>query len=167
MNRYLYRLISAVTILTLAALACNVPDEWVEIIRRLPTLTPTPAPLTLYVATTGNDSNDCLSAATACLTLYGANRKSTPGSTINIGPGAFTETYTSPGFQHDLTLVGAGRDLTVINSSNYGVVVHVTRPAHVTVRALAIGHAGGDYQIGVDMVAGSSVTLQDCRVRNN
>jgi hypothetical protein len=32
MNRYLYRLISAITALTLAALACNVPDEWVEII---------------------------------------------------------------------------------------------------------------------------------------
>jgi hypothetical protein len=167
MNHYLYRLISAITALALAALACTVPDEIVEAIRRLPTITPTPAPLTLYVATTGNDSNDCLSEATACLTLYGANRKSTPGSTINIGPGEFTETYTSPGFRHNLILQGAGRDLTTINSSNYNVVVHVTRPADVTIRDLAIGHGGGDSSTGVQMVEGSNVTLIDCIVRNN
>jgi Putative metal-binding motif/Right handed beta helix region len=148
--------------LSILLAACTLPTP-------TPTATPATAPLTLYVATTGNDSNDCLSEATACLTVYGANRKSTPGSTINIGAGVFTEAYTSAGFQHDLTLQGAGRDLTVLNSDTNNVVVHVTRPAHITIRALTVGHGGGTYpmHIGVDMVAGSSVTLQDCRVRNN
>ena len=37
-----------------------------------------------FVATTGNDGNDCLSLATACLTIQAAIDKASVGDTVNV-----------------------------------------------------------------------------------
>lgn len=42
-----------------------------------------------YVSTIGNDSNDCLSTLTACLTLQAAINKASAGDTINVEPGIY------------------------------------------------------------------------------
>jgi parallel beta helix pectate lyase-like protein/thrombospondin type 3 repeat protein len=42
-----------------------------------------------YVSMTGNDENDCLSPATACLTLQAAINKASSGDTINVEAGIY------------------------------------------------------------------------------
>jgi hypothetical protein len=42
-----------------------------------------------YVSTTGNDANDCLSPATACLTLQAAINKASSGDTVNVEAGTY------------------------------------------------------------------------------
>ena len=44
----------------------------------------------LYVATSGNDSNDCLAPATACQTINGAISKASAGDTVRVAVGTFT-----------------------------------------------------------------------------
>ena len=61
------------------------------------TVSETTANITLYVATTGNDTNDCLTAPTACLTIQAAVNK-VPRFikhqvTINVGAGNFAAFY--------------------------------------------------------------------------
>ena len=43
-----------------------------------------------YVATTGNDGNDCLSPATACATINSAIGRASSGDTINVATGTYT-----------------------------------------------------------------------------
>jgi hypothetical protein len=78
---FFYRNMSLRVTLCLAMFlsACNLP------------ITPTPIlddPIRVfeyYVSTSGNDTNDCLSEATACRNVYTALTKSTPFGTIRIG----------------------------------------------------------------------------------
>ena len=133
------RLRHHLAILLLVALglqACTLPGG----------VTPTPifgepplGPLTLYVSTSGDDSNDCRSEAEACRTVYNAMRVSTPGSTIRIGPGEFTRNgaLNSP---HSVVLQGAGIDRTTL--SNSGDVLQFGQPGSYTVRDMTV--SGGE-----------------------
>ena len=162
-----YRYVLALIALLFAALACDVPDSWVDVLRRLPTLTPTPtlAPLVLFVATTGNDSNDCLSAAHACLTVSAALGKATPGSTINIGRGTFN--WYGPLLPaHDVLLQGAGVAMTTLTSDS-GDVIQLVHPAHVTIRGMTIAGAGGTMDgNGVEVRSGAVLSMRNCRIHN-
>jgi hypothetical protein len=65
-------------------LACSLP----------PLVTPIPpvsSPHDVYVAADGDDTHDCLTAATACLTVTGGVGRAVAGSTVHIGAGRFTE----------------------------------------------------------------------------
>jgi parallel beta-helix repeat protein len=75
-----------------------------------------------YVATTGNDGNDCLSPATACLTVQAAIDKASSDDTIHVANGTYTATslasivITTDG----LSLVGQSRDGTIIDGGTWG-----------------------------------------------
>jgi hypothetical protein len=141
------------------------------------TTTPTPelgAPVTsppsidLYVAISGNDDNDCLSETTACLSIAVAMRKSTPGSTIHIGPGEFHNFYQLEP-PHSLNLYGAGRDLTVLISDRSAANIIMDSPVAIHISDLTIGltriDSGGT---GLDVRNSfAQVTLENCLIRES
>ena len=60
-----------------------------------------------YVATTGDDNNDCLSPSTACATINGAIGKASDGDTINVATGTYTSTSSFVvNINKDITLSG-------------------------------------------------------------
>jgi parallel beta-helix repeat protein len=80
------------------------------------------SPSTWYVATTGNDGNDCLSPSTACLTIQGAIDKASSDDSIQIADGTYTASslasivITTDG----LSLIGQSRDATIIAGGAWG-----------------------------------------------
>ena len=69
-----------------------------------------------FVATTGNDANDCLSSGTACLTIQAAITKASIGDTINVAAGTtYAESLT---INKALILQGAGRDVTTVTGTH-------------------------------------------------
>ena len=65
-----------------------------------------PAATTYYVATTGSDLNDCLTAGTACEHIQATIDRSGSGDTINIAAGTYFETLEIQ--DKSLTLTGQG-----------------------------------------------------------
>jgi hypothetical protein len=61
----------------------------------------------LYVATTGNDSNDCRSPATACRTIQAAIDKAVDYDAINVAPGSYAAAIHIFERQN-LTIAGSG-----------------------------------------------------------
>lgn len=98
-----------------------------------------------FVATTGNDLNDCLSLATACLTLQAAINKASSGDTINVAAG----TYSVVG------VVGVNKTLT-INGAQAGV------DARGRVAAESILQNSGGLVVSAD-----NVTIDGFTVQNN
>jgi LPXTG-site transpeptidase (sortase) family protein len=68
--------------------------------------------VTFYVSPSGNDSNDCLTSATACLTVQAAINKAGTDDIVSVAAGTYNE---SPRINKNLILQGAGRDVTFIN----------------------------------------------------
>lgn len=119
--------------------------------------------LDLYVSTTGNDSNDCLSEATACLTVHSAIGKSTPFSTIHIGPGEFHRNG-SLNPRHELTFIGAGVDQTTLvgDSSDTFQLIYGSQYA---IREMTV--AGTDRMTtgnAIEVREGVRLTLENCRL---
>src|SRR5439155_1751260 len=54
-----------------------------------PSPTATPSGPSLYIATTGSDTNLCTQAA-PCKTFTRANALATPGTTVHVAPGSYT-----------------------------------------------------------------------------
>jgi hypothetical protein len=80
-----------------------------------------PAPsyaATYYVSPSGNDANDCLSPATACLTITAAIAKASSGDTISIAAGTYVEGVNIN--KNNLTITGAGATSTIISGPKTG-----------------------------------------------
>ncbi len=82
-----------------------------------------------YVSNTGNDGNDCLSPATACLTIQAAVIKASSGDTINVASGTYS--VVGANLNKALTLSGAqtgvdardgrpGAQESIISGSGFG-----------------------------------------------
>lgn len=88
--------------------------------------------LTIYVATTGDDSNDGLTAATPLRTVQGAlNKVSTSYNlgehtvTISVAEGTYTESVALPKYQASIGLIkiiGTGVDKTVVGGAGSGAM---------------------------------------------
>jgi hypothetical protein len=179
-----------VVVLISSMVACVVPDEWIDALSRLPTPTPTIAPPstgTQYVYKTGNDSNDCATPDTACLTVNMATYKAPPGALILIGPGIYPEvdfTRVDPVLHttsecldcgvvidKDLTLRGegsSGSPTAVLSGSAGRIAVAVRKPVQVVLENVEISGGSGGLGWGLDTgSSGSNVTLRNSVVRDN
>jgi hypothetical protein len=143
-----------------SVLACNISPFW-------PAPPVSDAPYDVYVATLGNDANDCRTATLACLTLTEAIRKSVAGGTIIMGAGTFNEAHFVL-IEMPLTIQGAGQTSTILSSSSDGVIAVRGRAGQVIINDLtAIGNTTTDGApvIGVDR--GGTLTLQRVSVNDN
>ncbi len=134
--RNLHLVVGCVIIL-LSSAACVLPI----------TIPPLPTPFNVYVTTTGNDSNNCRSQASACRTVTAAIGKAVTESHILIGPGTFSSANEVI-VDKFITISGAGASQTTLSRTNTaGPVLGPSGPVVVTVSDLTI--SGG--QTGVDL----------------
>jgi hypothetical protein len=135
----------------------------------LPTATTTTV---FYVRSGGNDSHDCLSVSTACLTLMAAVGKATPGSTVDIGAGTFAVS-SSIVVDKNLVLRGAGQTASILSPllpfppGNSVLVLHAEdRIQDLTVTGMQGAHS---VAIAVDNHGGTTanIVLERVTVRDN
>ena len=88
--------------------------------------------VTFFVATTGNDSNDCLSSGSACLTINAAISKAINGDTVSVAAGTYAETVS---IDKALTLQGVGATSIIQASSGHTVEVSAS---DITIDSLKI-----------------------------
>lgn len=130
----------------------------------------TSAAADFYVATNGDDANDCLSGATPCLTIAAAMDKAVtdPASshdTVYIAAGTYNENLA---INADFDLVGAGSGLTIIDGGGSDRVVAVGSSRTVAIQDLTMQNGattlhGG----GIVNSSGSSLTITNSIVHNN
>ncbi len=115
----------------------------------LPDYTPTPpGPAAWQVAPDGNDSNDCHTRTTACLTVNGALAKAASGDTIDIAAGTYVNHAEAPQvaspvvIDKSINLVGAGSDATVLDGGGITTVVLVYGPVVATLRDMTLTNGG-------------------------
>jgi len=122
----------------------------------------TPTNTAWYVdAATGSDSNDCLSAATACLTVGEAVARASDDDVIEIAAGVYEENLE---INRALQLVGTGKDETFLDGGDAGRVISAASN-DVTLNGLTIRHGrvsnldgGGIYNLGTLVLQGVRVT---------
>jgi len=121
----------------------------------------------LFVSTTGNDANNCLSPPMACLTIQAAVNKSANGDFINIAPG----TFFGPLIIHDrsnLRFAGAGPSTVITHPGPVvpgDVVVEINTSRLIEFRDIRLtGHALSD---GFRVFYSTSVTFTGCTVDSN
>jgi hypothetical protein len=151
MNRKIDVLLATTALLALAASACSRPEP-------TPTPAPTPAePAIWVVSPDGSDENDCLSTASACLTVNGAIYRAAAGDTIRILVGTYVNgphSWAAPGspaipilIDKPLTLIGTGTGTTILDGGGVTTVVVIQGEAgEVSMRDLAVtngGYGGG------------------------
>ena len=99
-------------------------------------------PWTWFVATDGDDGNDCLTTTTACLTISEAVSRAAAGDRVNVARGLYPEHLV---LGVDLTLAGEFRKGTVIDGGGSGVVIDISPATTVILSYLEItgGASGG------------------------
>ena len=120
------------------------------------------AAATLFVAPTGNDSNSCLTAASACHTIAAAMIKATSGDSISIAAGTYTENLT---VTKELAFSGAGPNATIIDGRSTGTVITIGR-VNTTITGVTVqnGNAGGR---GGGIINDGTLALANSAVTNN
>jgi hypothetical protein len=122
------------------------------------TLTPSPSPFptlspalenTLFVdATNGSDVNACNQPELPCASIGAALAKAASGSTINVGYGIYTENIR---VDKDIRLVGAARDLTILDGGGETSTISVDSGARLDIAEITItGGQGLDVGGGID-----------------
>jgi hypothetical protein len=99
-------------------------------------------PWTWYVATDGNDGNDCTTALSACRTISEAVSRTTAGDLVNVARGVYLEHLV---LDVDLSLVGEFQKGTVIDGGGSGFVIDIAPATTVIMSRFEItgGASGG------------------------
>jgi hypothetical protein len=131
---------------------------------------PGPDPHIWYVATTGNDSNDCHTPATACLTLEAASDKAVDGDTIFILTGDYIETdalnpSVATVVDKDLTIEGVGA--VKLDGDGTRTVMYVDPGINLTIHNLHIFNGSGKTTGGILVSDGAVVSIFDSKVTHN
>lgn len=127
-----------------------------------------------YVATTGDDSNDCLSPSTSCATINGAIGKASPGDMVKIAIGTYTGTESEVVYiNKDITLSGGWNASFTIqsglstidgNSSMRGVTVDGGSTSNIEMFDIINGvNSDG----GAGILNSGILTVNNSAIRNN
>jgi len=128
----------------------------------------------LYVSTSGNDNNDCLSPVTACATIDGALTKAAPGDTIRVT----AETYTGTAepvvlVNKDISLSGGWNGAftsqighTVLDGQNTHYVIEIAETTTVSIEYFIIQNGFSDTSVA-GMANYGTLTLDNSIVQNN
>lgn len=125
---------------------------------------PTTASATWYVdAAAGSDSNDCMTPATACLSVATAVARAGAGDTIRLAPGTYPANLE---LLTPLTLMGAGADQTFLDGGAAQRVV-IAAADTITLAGLTVrnGRANGVNGGGIFNVG--TLVLNEVRVVDN
>lgn len=122
-------------------------------------------------ASTGNDSNDCLSTGTACATIAGAFAKAASGDTIEIAAGTYNEFDVL--IDRPVTLNGAGPGSTIVDAGGNGRIFYFTQNFTLANLTLQNGYRPGGTDIfeegGGALLIGSQSTalMQNVVITNS
>lgn len=127
-----------------------------------------PEATTYYVASTGSDLNDCLTANTACEHVQAAIIRSSSGDTVNIIAGTYFETLEIR--DKSLTLTGQGAATTIIDGLQQGTVLSIfaNTSCDINISGLTLqngqaSNPGG----GISTETKVSLTVLDTNIINN
>ena len=129
-------------------------------------------PRAWFVATTGDDGNDCLAIATPCRKIGTAIERAAAGDQIFIEPGTYREfnTHMDGAFVIDknIALLGDGPDANAVHLDGGGVrpVVVITERAHPNIENLTIQNGGGIGR-GVAVLDNAGLTLYRVVIQDN
>jgi hypothetical protein len=131
---------------------------------------PTPTPGNWYVDTAGDDTNDCQTPATACLTIGAAIGKASGGDIVHVQAGNYVEIDSGDPtigvvVDKDLTIEGVGDAR--IDGDGLRTVVSIAPSTSAVMTNLTIHNGGGEATGGIVVGAGSTLSLTDSIVRNN
>jgi PKD domain-containing protein len=130
-----------------------------------------------YVATTGDDNNDCLSPGNACATINGTIAKASAGEIINVAEGTYTGVGTEVVLiDKDITLSG-GWDPTFTTQSGMstidgegirrGIIVNSGMVASIEHFVVQNGFFGADFDGGGGIRNNGNLTVNNSTVRHN
>jgi hypothetical protein len=114
----------------------------------------------------GNDSNDCMSSATACKTIGHAISLATSGDTIMVAPATYTENLN---INFSLKIIGSGAATTIVDGGGNGTVVSTVYPYAPNVRLskLTIRNGYTQYCGGGINNADGTLTINDSTISGN
>ncbi|MES0344086.1 MAG: right-handed parallel beta-helix repeat-containing protein [Anaerolineales bacterium] len=160
--------------LGISMLACGPIDLAREILGRLATATPASEfhdSAVWYVAPDGDDANSCAVPTAACRTVQAAIDKADDDDVIEIAPGTYVERFTgaSAGIfieGKDLSLRGAGSEVTFLETDISGRAIVVIRDADVSLSRLTIQGGFGAGGVGIN-ATDLDLRLSDTVVQDN
>jgi len=129
------------------------------------------AAITWYVsAADGNDSDDCLTPATACASIAAAIQKASDGDDIQVAAGIYTEHDVE--ISKNVSLYGAGSAATIIDANQSGRVFNIYSTVSISGFQIQNGRTSpGSFFVqnggAISTSGGAILDIQDSVLTNN